>query len=509
MKHILVLLFLLVLLSPAFAQLRYTQTVFNKIDTLKNVEFAVADWLNSPFSLLSEYNIHTSELKTEVRPLYMDIFSPRGDTLSKRPAILFAFSGGFIKGSRHHDDMLAFCDSFAQRGYVTATMDYRIGMAADISSIFGIPLNISVSEINITRSMYRAIQDSRAAVRFLKHNADNFGIDTTKIYLVGSSAGAFVALHNLYMDKSQEIPPLALASLSLGNLDTIGEQGYGGRANAIVSMWGALQNPALIENEQKPTLLIHGGLDSIVYFKKGMPLKSLIPDLDILDFNIPETYGGFCVDTALVNRSILHNIYFVPNKKHEFYGVKTGMFGDDGPNQYWDTVNYKISEFLFEVFKPDANFEEQYAGREVIFKNNSSTTNYALWDFGDGIFSNEINPTHLFNENGFHKITLKTCNKNMACDTLTKTIFLDPLSISTSLNKEINIFPNPVNSQLTIQGLSQASSIVVFDVFGRIQLTKQQYIQNLLDVSALKSGMYILRIETENESIVRKFQKAN
>ena len=494
---------------PSFAQLRYTETIFEKSDTLKNVEFAVADWLNSPIGLLSEYNIHYGDSKTEARPLLMDIFSPSGDTLSKRPAILFTFSGGFLMGSRHHDDMLAFCDSFAQRGYVTATMDYRIGMSAEVSSIFGIPYNVSVSEINATRSVYRAIQDSRAAIRFLKHNAENFGIDTTKIYMVGSSAGAFVALHNLYMDKSHEIPPLALTTPTLGNLDTVGIQGYGGQADAIVSMWGALQNPVLIENEQKPVLLIHGEKDSIVYFKKGMPLKSSIPDLDALDFNIPETYGGFCVDTALINLSIPHKTYFVPGKKHEFYGVDTGEWEENGPNEYWDTVHWKISDFLFEIFKPEANFEAFNIHRDISFTNASSSKHYALWDFGNGKFSNDINPVHTFENHGYQTITLTACNENMACDTLTKSIFLDPLSVNSSAKERINIFPNPVNYRLTIQGLSQQYSLVVFDIFGRVQLTNQQFKQHSLDVSALKSGIYILRIETENESFVRKFQKVN
>ena len=57
--------------------------------------------------------------------LVMDIYEPLGDVLTQRPAIVFAHSGGFITGDRNHDDMVAFCDSFARKGYVTATIDYR------------------------------------------------------------------------------------------------------------------------------------------------------------------------------------------------------------------------------------------------------------------------------------------------------------------------------------------------------------------------------------------------
>lgn len=509
MKYYILLLTLIVSSIAAKAQLRYTETIFEKADTVKNVEYAKANWLNNSFSLLSEYNIHSSETKTESRPLYMDIYTPHGDTVTQRPSIIFAFSGGFLMGTRHHDDMIAFCDSFARRGYVTATIDYRIGMGAQVSSIFGIPYNVAISEANGIRAVYRAMQDSRAAVRFLKSKAEAYGIDTTKIYMVGSSAGAFVALHNLYMDKNSEIPELALLSPTLGNIDTVGIQGYNGQADAVVSMWGALQTPALIENEQKPVLLIHGEKDSIVYFKKGVPLKSLIPDLDVLEFSMPETYGGFCVDSALTNRNIPHKTYFVSNKKHEFYGVDTGEFGDNGPNQYWDTVHWKISDFLFDIFKPDAYFDALNIDRDVSFTNSSSTNHFAIWDFGDGSTSTEINPVHRFEDNGYHTITLRACNENMACDTLSKTIFLDPLSVSQKHGEQIIIYPNPVKNRLIIQGVESEFSIQIIDLSGRTQLSKNSSFSNSIDVSNLNEGFYIIRLKTQNESISRKIQKIN
>lgn len=509
MKQPFLFLLLFLLAHTVFGQLRYTETVFETADTLKDVEFAVAEWLNNSVSLLAEYGIHSGEYKTEARPLLMDIYMPHGDTVSKRPAILFAFSGGFLKGSRHHQDMIAFCDSFARRGYVTATYDYRIGMGADVSSIFGIPFHISISQKNVTRALYRAVQDSRAALRYLKYTSDNLGIDTTKIYMVGSSAGAFIALHNLYMDKATEIPELALAEPTLGKLDTIGIQGYGGRANAIVSLWGALQTPALIENEQRPALLVHGEDDDIVYFKKGMPLKNLIPDLTALEFEIPETYGSFCIDTALNHRNIQHQTYFVPGRKHEFYGVSTGDFGDDGPNQYWDTIQYKITNFLFDIFKPEAHFEASNNERDVSFSNTSSTKYYSLWNFGDGEHSHKAAPIHTYTTSGFHTIGLTSCNENMACDTCTKTIFIDPLAINTPPKEVITLFPNPVKKYLIIKGLNQGFNFQLIDLLGRTKIYKNDYFSNSIDVSELTPGMYVLRIETNDKIIVRKFQKLN
>uniref|UniRef100_UPI0032174C06 T9SS type A sorting domain-containing protein n=1 Tax=uncultured Draconibacterium sp. TaxID=1573823 RepID=UPI0032174C06 len=509
MKQILLILLLVFHIHFSFGQLRYSETIFEKADTIKNVEFATSEWLNNMFDVLAEYNIHSGEAKTEARPLFMDIYIPSSDTVKKRPAILFGFSGGFLKGSRHNEDMVAFCDSFARRGYVTATFDYRIGMGADITSVFGIPIHISLSETNGARAVYRAVQDSRAAVRFLKHKSEEYGIDTTKIYMVGSSAGAFVALHNLYMDKPDEIPKQALYEPSLGNLDTVGIQGYGSRANAVVSLWGALQNPDLIEDDQTPVLLVHGEKDSIVYFTKGVPLKSLVPDIPILEFGLPETYGGFCVDTALTNRNIAHSTYFVPDKKHEFYGVSTGNFGSNGPNQYWDSVQWEISDFLFDIFKPTARFEAFNIERDVSFTNSSSAKYYAHWDFGDGGTSNAINPVHRFQESGYHHIKLTACNENMACDTLSQTIFLNPLAMDDINQQKISIYPNPADKHITIAGIKPIDKTQIFDLWGRIQILKSQTDYNTIDISHLHPGIYFLKIETSEAILIQKFQKIN
>jgi dienelactone hydrolase len=510
MKHSLLFIAFLLFTFSSFAQLRYTQTVFSKVDTLKDVEFAQSIWLNNMVSLLAEYNIHNGESKTIERPMFMDIYSPHDDTVSKRPAILFGFSGGFLKGSRHNDDMIAFCDSFARRGYVTANFDYRIGMAADVTMLFGIPIHVSIAERNGARTVYRAVQDSRAAIRFLKHNAREFSIDTTKIYLAGSSAGGFVALHNLYMDKPGEIPPFALESQTLGHLDTVGIQGYDGRANAIVSMWGALQTPNLIESEERPALLIHGEEDDVVYFKKGVPLKTLIPDVDALDFTIPETYGGYCIDTALTNRNILHSTYFVPSKKHEFYGVKTGNFGVDGPNQYWDTVQLKISDFLFEQFRPIASFE--YDVQELTLNCFDITANstFSEWDFGDKTIAHGSTVSHSYNSPGYYKIKLSSCNANMACDTLSRIVEIgNPTQIHTSFASQIKLFPNPAIDQLNISGIQENSRIEIIDLWGRTRIIANQSDSKSVDVSILNTGIYILKIETEAGTYVQKFQKVN
>jgi PKD repeat protein len=504
-----IIIILIFLAVQAFSQpLRYTGKVFSKVDTLKEVEYAIAPWLNNPIALLSGYNIHDGESKTEIRPLLMDIFMPHGDTLSRRPAIVFMHSGAFLLGSRQADDMVALCDSFARRGYVTATIDYRLGMGASTIKLLGIIIGISIEPQNATRSVYRGIQDGRAAIRYLKKNAGIYGIDTTKIYMAGSSAGGFIALQNIYFDKDSEIPPEVLQEPSLGGLDDIGVGGYGGSANAIVSMWGAIQNPDIIGHDTTPVFLVHGTADNMVPFKKGVPLEGSIPQIPMISFTMPETYGSYYIDSVLTSEGIFHETYFVEGKKHEFYGTNTGEFPSGGPNQYWDTIIGKTSNFLFDCFRPVATFDTIINELTVNLFNRSSGIYYSAWDFGDGFSSTEKNPVHQYSQQGEYTVRLATYNRNLACDTISKTIKVSRLDNIDGLNSEsITIYPNPAENRVYISGINKPFEVSVFDISGKLRLVQQKTGTEPVEVSSLKNGIYIIEIKTGNSAVYRKFVK--
>lgn len=508
-RQLLVLVFLTLSILSTAQPFRYSSSIFNQVDTLEDIEYASADWLNNPISFLADYNIHEGEAKTAKRPLFMDIFIPHGDTLSKRPALIFAHSGGFLIGSRKNEDMLALCDSFARRGYVTATIDYRSGMGVTLTRYLGIFIShISLAEENGIRAFYRATQDSRAAIRFLKHNADLYGIDTSKIYMVGSSAGGFVALNNLYMNQSEEIPPEALIAPTLGNLDTVGVQGYGSTANSIVSMWGAFQGPELIENDTTPVFLIHGEDDDVVPFKKGMPLATLIPDIDQVSFTVPESYGSFCIDTALINRGVKHQTYFVKDRKHEFYGVATGKFGVDGPNEYWDTIQWKISDFLFNQFKPVADFDFSTDKLTLTCTNTSTEMYYAVWDFGDGTTESGNQVTHTYTAPGNYSVQITVYNSNLACDTLIKSIAIgNPVFTGDKWINDFKIYPNPVTGVIYINGITESYTATIYNILGQQQVKIKNTDIKTISVEMLQNGFYILEIKVGNDKLFRKFLK--
>ncbi|MDX1284009.1 MAG: T9SS type A sorting domain-containing protein, partial [Draconibacterium sp.] len=233
-------------------------------------------------------------------------------------------------------------------------------------------------------------------------------------------------------------------------------------------------------------------------------------DYDEISFNVPETYGSFCIDTALTTRNVEHETYFVPGKKHEFYGVSTGNWRETGPNEYWDTVQWKISDFFFDIFKPEVEFNYETSGTTLTCYDVTPGSVFSKWDFGNGETGTGNEVSHTFASDGNYDVKLTTCNNNMACDTLIKKIKVGtPVGIKSLADEQLIIYPNPAKNKLNISGINLGFKYQVFDLFGREHLIKNHIRTNVIDISKLKSGIYILKLESSQGVAIRKFQKTD
>ena len=74
------------------------------------------------------------------------------------------------------------------------------------------------------------------------------------------------------------------------------------------------------------------------------------------------------------------------------------------------------------------------------------------------------------------------------------------------LTSSINVYPNPVNDKLFIETEVEIEEVVVYDVFGRQQSTDNGQ-QSFIDVANLNSGVYFVKVVTENGEVVKRFIK--
>ena len=75
---------------------------------------------------------------------------------------------------------------------------------------------------------------------------------------------------------------------------------------------------------------------------------------------------------------------------------------------------------------------------------------------------------------------------------------------------ECNIYPNPVNDRLYIETQTTTQTVEIYDVLGKAQnlrISESQNFRISVNVSDLNSGIYIIKINTEEGNIVRRFIK--
>ncbi len=138
----------------------------------------------------------------------------KSPTISKKPFVLLIHGGGFLAGT--YRSSMAPAMLFAQRGYAAASIDYRLGWNTGGAN----PGSCKGDTISMYKAVYRATQDARAALRYFVANADRFGIDTSQMYIFGSSAGNITASAVAFMTQQDFDTRLPGIENSLGSLYT-------------------------------------------------------------------------------------------------------------------------------------------------------------------------------------------------------------------------------------------------------------------------------------------------
>jgi acetyl esterase/lipase len=203
---------------------------------------------------------------TRQRDLLLDVYEPVGrpaGTLS--PALVLAFGGAFHRGSKEDDGfehggsrstaMAQYCHEFARRGYVCFSIGYRLvqedpdpgntvamsdpeaiprSRVDEVRAMLGLPY---ADNLTLWRGMEGAIDDGATALRWVRDNADRFGIDASRVVAGGWSAGARVAMHAVFAERA---PAAAVICIS-GYMDPLdmAKAIPGAQAAPVFLTWGS------------------------------------------------------------------------------------------------------------------------------------------------------------------------------------------------------------------------------------------------------------------------------
>jgi predicted esterase len=202
--------------------------------------------------------------KGKMEILDLDLYRPKEsiDTLMKKPFIMLIHGGSL--GDK--EKMEKYCPLFAQRGFVVANINRRKGRKNN-------------EEIEELKEVYRALQDAHAAMRFLIRNADEYGIDTSAVFIGGVSAGAAISLAISYMNQQDFDNRYSAITESLGRMDNTSNQWNNKFSiRGVVDMWGQILDTTFIsfgEAQTIPIIMFHGTTDNVTDpspYKKALQL---------------------------------------------------------------------------------------------------------------------------------------------------------------------------------------------------------------------------------------------
>ncbi|MBV6653821.1 MAG: alpha/beta hydrolase fold domain-containing protein, partial [Mameliella sp.] len=199
----------------------------------------------SCFSFIQAQQRYTTitYFETDSIALELDLFLPETPSPNPRPLLIYVHGGGFSGGERGAGHPL--CTYLSEQGIAAATITYTLHMKDKSFSCDGI-LSEKIKAIRL------AANQLWQATAFLSKEADEFGIDPSKIFIAGSSAGAETVLHAAFWDRSvMELygDPLPKRFSYAGLI---------GGAGAIMDVNSITAKTAI------PAMLFHGSADPVV-----------------------------------------------------------------------------------------------------------------------------------------------------------------------------------------------------------------------------------------------------
>ncbi len=382
--------------------------------------------------------------------LRFDFYEPQGDAMAARPLLIWVHGGSFLGGSRTEADMVALSTRFAKKGFACASIGYRTGF-------------FPIDSTNSVRAVVRAVQDLKGAIRYFYKDAatdNDYKIDTTNIYIGGSSAGAITALHVAYLTEECELYDYLNATQqdALGGLEgDSGSAGYSSQVKGVLNGCGALARYSWMDISEIniPIASVHGTSDNVVTYNRGL-----------VNPGVPLMYldGSRMIHERACAIDLENQLYTFNGAGHVPY------LGNSATAQsYMDTT---------------VNFYRDFLIKQL------------------GCTQNALQPTNEWAQTAT-LYALEYCDGSPVNE-LCATSSLEQTSLS-----DFTLYPNPIssgagNEKITIDVAQESSfSVVILDLSGRVvhQNTFSQSSADI-DVSHLHSGTYLVKVIGQNEGKV-------
>lgn len=244
--------------------------------------------LLSPFALLAGEAVDKQTGVPYLGPdrrEQMDVYLPPAAFRRPVPAVVFIHGGGWSGGSRADQRSREFCETLAAHGFAAFSIDYRLNVVE--KSAAG---KSTVREVAWPQNFF----DCKSAVRYVRAHAEAFGIDSSRIAVMGASAGAHLALlvaatknserwnaGGLHTGQSNEISAVVEF---YGRYDVSRDRRaqFAGTTEEQTGINAADASPSThLTSEMPPVLIVQGDADTIVPVRFGRELAERLAQLGV------------------------------------------------------------------------------------------------------------------------------------------------------------------------------------------------------------------------------------
>jgi acetyl esterase/lipase len=217
----------------------------------------------------------------------LDLYLPRRPNLSLPTVVLF-HGGGWVTGSK--DEIALDVLPYLAMGFAVVNVDYRLARVARAPA---------------------AVEDARCALRWVVRHAPQYGFDARKLVLVGSSAGAHLALMAALVPPSAGFDrlcpgdePLRVAAVVnfFGVVDVAEllappaprdfAVGWMGDAPGRAELARRVSPLGYVGKGAPPVFTVHGDADPVVPFDQATKLHAALDRAGVVNQLVPIHGGG-------------------------------------------------------------------------------------------------------------------------------------------------------------------------------------------------------------------------
>lgn len=225
--------------------------------------------------------------------LYLDVYRPADANLPiLRPGFILIHGGGFTGGSKTNATMVSLGNAYAARGYVAASISYRlVGDDPPTEALANDPSSAQ----SVAAAAARV--DAARAVEWMRDNAASYGIDPDRIAMGGYSAGAITSMGTAYRDAGVD----------------------GADVQAVLSLSGGLYGlESIIEADEAPLIMIHGTADPTVSFSLAEAIEAQALSVGLIHEFYPLEGVGHGTPSVLVSK-VVDGITLADRIRNFFY----------------------------------------------------------------------------------------------------------------------------------------------------------------------------------------------